>query len=87
MPRISAFYGIAIYMYWNEGHHARPHFHARYAGQTASIDFAGNPIAGSLPPRALTLVTEWAALHRGELEANWASARDGGQLDPIDPLP
>jgi hypothetical protein len=35
----------------------------------------------------MTLVTEWAALHRGELEANWASARDGGQLDPIDPLP
>lgn len=25
-------------MYWNESHHARPHFHARYAGQAASID-------------------------------------------------
>jgi Domain of unknown function (DUF4160) len=42
MPRISAFYGITIWMYWNEGHHARPHFHARYGGQTASIDFDGN---------------------------------------------
>ena len=48
MPRISLFYGIAIYMYWNEGHHARPHFHARYGGRAASIDFYGNPIAGSL---------------------------------------
>jgi len=35
MPRISAFYGITIYIYWNEGGHARPDFHARYAGQAA----------------------------------------------------
>jgi len=35
LPRISFFYGIAIWMYWNEGVHARPHFHARYAGQVA----------------------------------------------------
>jgi hypothetical protein len=32
-------------MYWNEGAHARPHFHARYAGQAASIDFEGEVIA------------------------------------------
>src|SRR5580698_9764012 len=49
VPRISAFYGITIWMYWNEGAHARPHFHARYAGQTASVDFAGSVIAGALP--------------------------------------
>ena len=24
-PRISFFYGIAIYMYWDEGVHAQPH--------------------------------------------------------------
>jgi Domain of unknown function (DUF4160) len=41
VPRISFFYGITIWMYWNEGVHARPHFHARYAGEVASIDFAG----------------------------------------------
>jgi hypothetical protein len=28
MPRLSAFYGIAIYMYWNERDHPVPHFHA-----------------------------------------------------------
>jgi hypothetical protein len=86
MPRISVFYGIAIYMYWNEGHHARPHFHARYGGGAASIDFDGNPIAGSLPARALTLVAEWARLHRDELQTNWTRARDGGPLEQIDPL-
>jgi hypothetical protein len=29
VSRISFFYVISSYMYWNEAHHARPHFHAR----------------------------------------------------------
>jgi hypothetical protein len=58
MPRISSFYGITIWMYWNEGKHARPHFHARYAGEVASVDLEGRLIAGSLPRRALALVAE-----------------------------
>ena len=87
MPRISFFYGISIWMYWNEGVHARPHFHARYAGQAASIDFDGEVIAGNLPRRAHALVTEWAALHRDELVANWEQARREEPLEPIDPLP
>jgi len=60
VPRISSFYGIAIYMHWNEAHHSRPHFHARYAGTAASVDLDGKVIAGSLPRRALGLVAEWA---------------------------
>jgi Domain of unknown function (DUF4160) len=28
MPRISSFYGIIIWMYWND--HNPPHFHATY---------------------------------------------------------
>lgn len=87
MPRISFFYGIAIYIYWNEGRHARPHFHARYAGRAASIDLDGRVIAGSLPRRAMALVTEWAHLHRDELVADWERARRDEQLQPIDPLP
>lgn len=86
MPRISYFYGITIWMYWNEGAHARPHFHARYAGQAASVDFAGGVIAGALPRRALALVSEWSALHLNELLANWERARREDPLEPIDPL-
>jgi len=86
MPRISSFHGITIWMYWNEGHHARPHFHARWAGWAASIDLAGQVIAGSLPPHALGLVTEWAALHRDELAANWELARREAPLRPIEPM-
>jgi hypothetical protein len=73
-------------MYWNEGAHTRPHFHARYAGQAASVDFAGAVIAGALPPRALALVVEWTALHRNELLANWDRARREEPLEPIDAL-
>jgi hypothetical protein len=73
-------------MYWNEGVHARPHFHARYAGQAASVDFAGAVIAGSLPRRALALVAEWAALHHDELLANWEHTRREEPLEPIDSL-
>lgn len=87
MPRISFFYGIAIWMYWNEGAHARPHFHARYAGQAASVALDGELIAGSLPTRALSLVSEWARLHHDELLANWERARHEDPLLPIDPLP
>ncbi len=87
MPRISAFYGIVIWMYWNEGNHARPHFHARYSGHAASLDFDGELIAGYLPRRALVLASDWALLHRAELIANWERARRDESLMPIDPLP
>jgi hypothetical protein len=87
VPRISSFYGITIWMYWNEGHHERPHFHARYGGKGASVDLDGELIAGSLPRRAQLLVGDWALLHREELAANWERARRGENLEPIDPLP
>lgn len=74
-------------MYWNEGAHARPHFHARYGGRAASVALDGELIAGSLPNRALALVTEWARLHHDELLANWERARREEPLLSIEPLP
>jgi hypothetical protein len=50
------------------------------------VDFAGTVIAGSLPRRALALVAEWAALHEGELAANWERARQDHPLEQIDAL-
>jgi hypothetical protein len=38
VPRIGHFYGITITMYWDEPHHSRPHFHARYGEYKVSID-------------------------------------------------
>jgi len=86
MPRISAFYGITIWMYWDEGVHARAHFHARYGEYQASVDFGGLVVVGWLPPRAMGFVAEWALIHADELQANWDSARDGQPLLPIEPL-
>lgn len=85
MPKLSEFFGIAIYMYW--GDHGPPHFHARYGGEKASITISDLSIlAGRLPPRALGLVIEWAALHRTEPEDAWRKASDNEPLDPIEPL-
>jgi hypothetical protein len=43
-------------------------------------------LAGSLPPRALGLVVEWAALHRDELAWDWRQAAQKEPLDAIEPL-
>lgn len=86
MPRISAFYGIVITMYWRD--HPPAHFHASYAGHVAEIEVDSLELLnGWLPPRALRLVKEWAGLHQDELRDNWDRARAHDALLPIDPLP
>lgn len=85
VPKIAEFFGISIYVYW--GDHGPPHFHARYAGSKASITIEGlSVLAGSLPPRVLGLVTEWAALHQSELLEIWNRAKKSEPLGRIEPL-
>jgi hypothetical protein len=86
MPRISCFYGIGIWMYWNEGHHSRPHFHARYGEYKASLDLAGEIVAGELPKRQLRLVQAWVQLHADDLAIDWEFAVNEKPLNPIAPL-
>lgn len=85
MPRLSAFYGLVIYMYWRD--HQPPHFHAEYGEHEALIVIAdGRVFAGSLPPRALRLVREWRRLHLEELERAWELAalrEDPGTIEPL----
>jgi uncharacterized protein DUF4160 len=86
MPRISAFYGIVITMYYRD--HRPPHFHAIYGEYEAQIVIESlEPLQGELPSRALRLVREWAELHRAELEENWARAEARLPLANIEPLP
>jgi hypothetical protein len=85
MPEISRFFGIVIQMYYDE--HAPPHFHALYSGDEAQITI--DPIQlwrGELPPRALSLVIEWAALHQRELIDDWNLARQDQKPHKIQPL-
>jgi len=85
MPRVSHFYGIVVYMYYRD--HAPPHFHAIYAEHEAEIDIgSAEVIDGSLPRRAEKLVSEWAEIHRDELQENWDLARRGEPLNQIEPL-
>ena len=86
MPRISYFYGIGIWMHWNEGHHFQPHFHARYGEYRASLDLAGEIIVGELPRRQLRLVQAWAELHLDELNADWQRVINKEPLESIAPL-
>lgn len=85
MPTISAFYGILIQMFWRD--HAPPHFHALYAEHEAQIDIRTlEIIEGELPNRALALVLEWAAQHRGALMENWNLCEAMERPNKIPPL-
>ncbi len=85
MPEISRFLGMVIAMFFAD--HSPPHFHVRYGDRkaTVAIDPPG-VLSGSLPPRVLGLVVEWATLHREELQADWDRARALSPLEPIAPL-
>jgi hypothetical protein len=85
VPRISAFYGIVIAMYYRD--HAPPHFHAIYGEHEATIIIATlEVLSGYLPGRALRLVREWGEIHAAELASNWEKAREREPLDTIEPL-
>ncbi len=85
MPRISEFFGVAIYLYFND--HLPPHFHAEYGEFEAvyAIDTL-DILRGNLPRRAHSMVVEWALAHRAELRANWNRAREQRPLEQIEPL-
>ena len=85
MPTISVFYGILIQMFWNE--HAPPHFHALYGEHEALIDLRDlSVMRGSLPRRAMNLVTEWATDHRDDLMEDWNLCRQLQPPKPVEPL-
>jgi hypothetical protein len=86
VPRLSAFYGIVIYLYWDD--HNPPHYHAVYGEHEAWIVIANATVLrGSLPTRALRLVRTWHRLHQTELEAAWEKAKASQAPGTIDPLP
>lgn len=85
VPRLSEFYGIVIYMYFND--HNPPHFHALYAEHEGQIRIDdGEVIEGSLPRTAARLVRQWLELHRDELMENWELAQIPAPLVAIEPL-
>lgn len=84
MPEISRFYGIVIYMFYND--HNPPHFHVEYGEFKAVVNFDEEIVKGNMPKRALKLVFEWMEIHKDELMKNWELARSGEPLKKIEPL-
>jgi len=85
MPRLSAFFGIVIYMYFKD--HSPPHFHAVYGDYEAEISIRDlDVLVGSLPRQQLALVLAWATLYQAELLTAWDAAVVHKEPKKIPPL-
>lgn len=85
MPIISEFFGIKIYMYWDE--HIPPHFHAEYGNYKILVSIQESVvIKGAMPSKQLKLILAWCELHQDELMINWGSALNHGEIKKIEPL-
>lgn len=85
MPELSRFYGIVVFMNYND--YDPPHFHVRYQEQEVTIEIQSGIVQGMMAKRALKLLFEWFEQHQQELADNWQRARGRGPLQRIPPLP
>jgi hypothetical protein len=85
MPTISRFYGIVVYMNYND--HTPPHFHARYQDQEITMEIQTGLVTGSMSRRALQMLFDWLDHYQVELMENWERARQHMPLHEIPPLP
>ena len=86
MPRISAFYGIVVYLYARD--HDPAHVHARYGDDWAVVEIEqGTVTAGHLRRPQAALVATWVKAHGEELAEAWERANSGEPPGTIDPLP
>jgi hypothetical protein len=84
MPEISRFYGIIIFMNYND--HDPPHFHARYQDQEITIEIGTGMVQGKMSKRALRMVLEWSEKYQEELLRNWKLARERRPFEKVPPL-
>ena len=84
MPQICDFYGILIWLNYND--HMPPHFHAWYGEYRVIVNIQDGIVKGEMPGRALRMILEWLDLHREELMINWDKAQRGEPLDKIESL-
>ena len=72
---------------WLSSEFNPPHFHVRYEDFRAIIGIDRLELReGSLPPRVLGLVMEWAELHQAELRENWTTLAAEDNFRRIAPL-
>lgn len=81
MPEISRFYGIIVFMFFND--HNPPHFKVKYGEYEANILIGnGNRLNGDFPPGKLKLVQAWAEIHKIELLEMWNS-KNFHKINPL----
>lgn len=81
MPEICRFYGIIIYMFFND--HNPPHFKVKYSDFEANILIEnGSILNGDLPISKLKLVAAWAEIHKNELLSMWLS-KEFHKVEPL----
>lgn len=85
MPIISTFYGIKIFIYYDD--HNKPHFHAKYGEYKCIISIEDiELINGNMPSKQLKIILAWASIHQTKLQKNWYLASIGESLFPIIPI-
>ncbi len=85
MPLISEFYGINIYMYYED--HNPPHFHAVYGESKILVDISnGCVLKGQFPTKQTKLVLAWCEIHRDELMTDWELCKSSNAPLHIKPL-
>ncbi|MFZ1547590.1 MAG: DUF4160 domain-containing protein [Candidatus Nitrotoga sp.] len=88
MPSISMFYGLIVYMYFNDNRqHKLPHIHVKYQDDEVVVSIPdGTVLQGGIPNSKMKLLQAWIELHKEELMADWNLAVAGEQPYKIDPL-
>ncbi len=82
MPIISYFFGIIIRLYFHD--HDPPHFHAEYQGTEGRFAIPnGKYLEGTLPTKAIRLISEWADRHQSELMRIWELAQADQPLERV----
>lgn len=84
MPVISRFYGIVVFMNYND--HDPPHFHAKYQDHEITMQIETGIVLGRMSKRALRMLFEWSEMYQRELMENWELARERKPLILISPL-
>ena len=84
MPTVSRFFGIVVFLNYND--HTPPHFHARYGEDEVTVGIGGGAVTGTMSARALRFVLEWSEIHQKALMRNWELARERRPLEQIPPL-
>jgi len=67
--------------------HAPPHFHAKYNDKSGIFSITElKMVEGNLPSKVISLIVEWANMHKDELISDWDLAQEAKPLKKIEPL-